>query len=313
MVRVSLENARCTVDLFSEHDPDQCVRQRQLRQRPDRVCPVPTRIGKAVGATDQNDQLASFSNGGTGIDLVAPGVDVLSTVTGSDYGNKSGTSMSTPYVAAVAALVRSANPSMAPNAVKAKLTGGADDLGDAGYDTSYGHGRLNAHRALGGDNAQPTNNPTPTPTTGGDDEFESNNTSDEAKEIQLGTYQLKGNDEDWFFVRATGALTITVDGNSGDLDLYVFDPSGEELASSKFDYSKEKVQDIPAGEGIYIAVAPYEGATADYTLSIGSGDTAPLPTDLLVAPGACGMGAVQMMAAMIVGLAGLTTTIRRRK
>ncbi len=269
----------------------------------------------AVGATDQNDQLATFSNGGAGIDLVAPGVDILSTVTGSDYGNKSGTSMSTPYVAAVAALVRSANPSLGAAAVEARLTGGADDLGTAGYDTLHGHGRGNALRALGGDTGEPTSDPTPT--TGGDDEFEPNNTSDQAKEIQLGTYVLRGNDEDWFFVRSAGALTITVDGSIGDLDLYVFAESGEELASSKSDYSKEKVQDIFAGEGIYIAVTPYNGLTADYMLTItATGDTAPatpFPTDLLVVPGACGMGAVQMMAAMIVGLAGLTTTIRRRR
>lgn len=63
----------------------------------------------SVGATDSADQLASFSQTGPHIDVVAPGVGILSTVPGG-YGTKSGTSMAAPHVAGVAALVKSVKP-----------------------------------------------------------------------------------------------------------------------------------------------------------------------------------------------------------
>ncbi len=66
----------------------------------------------AVAATDQYNNLASFSNYGTQtVALAAPGVNILSTLPGGTYGNKSGTSMATPIVSGVLALVWSIHPS----------------------------------------------------------------------------------------------------------------------------------------------------------------------------------------------------------
>lgn len=111
----------------------------------------------AVGATDDRDQVASFSNAGKWISVSAPGVDILSTTPTYEvsdplpyeYGSMSGTSMATPYVAGVAALLLSLYPNMTPAQVKARLESTADDVGIPGFDVYTGHGRINAARALG--------------------------------------------------------------------------------------------------------------------------------------------------------------------
>ncbi|EEH05917.1 conserved hypothetical protein [Histoplasma capsulatum G186AR] len=60
-----------------------------------------------VGATDDKDKMAGFSNFGSGIDLFAPGVDIISTIPGGKTDSYSGTSMSSPHVAGVAAYLMS--------------------------------------------------------------------------------------------------------------------------------------------------------------------------------------------------------------
>ncbi len=59
----------------------------------------------SVGATDQNDEVASFSNYGESVDIGAPGVNIYSTFTGDNFAFASGTSMSTPFVVGLAGLL----------------------------------------------------------------------------------------------------------------------------------------------------------------------------------------------------------------
>ena len=114
---------------------------------------------KRIGATgSSNDSLASFSSRGPipGIsaikpDVSAPGVSVRSSVRNSGYGSMSGTSMATPHVAGVVALMLSAKPSLKgnPAQIRARILQSADDLGEPGADAFYGKGRINIARALG--------------------------------------------------------------------------------------------------------------------------------------------------------------------
>ena len=104
----------------------------------------------SVAATDHNDLLASFSNFGSDwVDLGAPGVNVLSSVRNNGYRSFSGTSMATPHVSGVAALLRAHVPEMTNADVKARILGTVDPLTSLQGKTVSG-GRLNAMRALGG-------------------------------------------------------------------------------------------------------------------------------------------------------------------
>ncbi len=100
-----------------------------------------------VGALTPGRDRASFSNTGTHVDIVAPGSEILSTVPG-DYEFYDGTSMASPHVAGVAALVRAGNPGLTNSQISDRLLATAVDLGPAGYDTSFGAGAVDAYRAL---------------------------------------------------------------------------------------------------------------------------------------------------------------------
>jgi Subtilase family/Thrombospondin type 3 repeat len=80
-----------------------------------------------VGATDESEEPAYFSNfGDETVDVFAPGVDIESTVPGGGYGTKSGTSMATPHVAGMAALVLSVTPELSPVQVTEAIVNWAD-------------------------------------------------------------------------------------------------------------------------------------------------------------------------------------------
>jgi subtilisin family serine protease len=109
---------------------------------------APSDLVTAVAATDSNDARTSWSSYGNYIDIAAPGVGIWTTTRGGGYGGFSGTSASSPVVAGTYALMISANPSLKPAGLDTNLFSTARDLGSAGFDTQYGHGRVDAAAAV---------------------------------------------------------------------------------------------------------------------------------------------------------------------
>lgn len=127
----------------------------------------------SVGAVDINKRRASYSNFGTTLDVVAPGGDrtpdlngdgmpdtILSTM-GDDqrnsrvglefsYDYSAGTSMAAPHVAGVISLMKAVHPNLTPQDFDALLMNGqiTDDLGSFGRDDNFGHGLINAQKAV---------------------------------------------------------------------------------------------------------------------------------------------------------------------
>lgn len=111
----------------------------------------------SVGATNQTDTFATFSNRGPNLDMSAPGVGIRSTQLNDTYGNSNGTSFAAPTVSGTVALMRSIAPNMSNEAVENALKCTADEVGgynynwnpaEPGHSQQLGHGRLNTNDAV---------------------------------------------------------------------------------------------------------------------------------------------------------------------
>ena len=102
----------------------------------------------SVAALNRNDELTTFSNfGATSVDIAAPGEQIVSTWLEHGYEEKQGTSMATPFVAGVAALVLAANPGISVDELRARLLKSTDPLPSLKGKVATG-GRINAAKAL---------------------------------------------------------------------------------------------------------------------------------------------------------------------
>ncbi len=82
----------------------------------------------SVTAVDNNGSLAGFANYGKTVDLAAPGVGILSTLPGNEYGLRSGTSQAAPFVTGTAALIQSQYPDLTVLQIRSRLTAGVQKL-----------------------------------------------------------------------------------------------------------------------------------------------------------------------------------------
>lgn len=101
-----------------------------------------------VGATDETNAIAFFSDRGPFVDLTAPGTAIRSTSLGGGYDPVDGTSFAAPMVAGVVALAWSMNPELRPVTIAEAIRDTAIDLGRAGRDDTYGHGIVDAGAAV---------------------------------------------------------------------------------------------------------------------------------------------------------------------
>ena len=111
----------------------------------------------AVGAIDDTGGRAPFSNYGAKLDLVAPGVDIMSTLPNDSTGYKSGTSMACPYVAGVAALILERNSELTVNQVNSIINSNAKKIpgvifnitnSDGLWNNQYGYGLVDAYSSV---------------------------------------------------------------------------------------------------------------------------------------------------------------------
>ncbi len=108
------------------------------------VTPAASPGAIAVAALNSDNSVASYSNAGPQMWVAAPGTSVESTLPGGTYGYKSGTSMATPHVTGVVALLKQAHPTWTPAQIRAQLESSAVDLSTPGFDNATGWGLVQA-------------------------------------------------------------------------------------------------------------------------------------------------------------------------
>lgn len=102
----------------------------------------------AVGAIDSAKNIASFSCRGLEVEVVAPGVNVKSTIPDNKFGLSSGTSMATPHVSGALALMISYDRALNNTGARMILRQTAEDLGTSDRDDVFGFGLINLTRAI---------------------------------------------------------------------------------------------------------------------------------------------------------------------
>lgn len=199
--------------------------------------PLPNII--AVAATDRNDHRAFFSNVGKhSVHIGAPGQDILSTLPGATYGLDSGTSMATPHVTGVAALLAAQEPTRDWRAIKNLLLTGGDP--DPDLSNTVSGRRLNAFSSLTCTNSIVSGRLLPTTDVVSD-----------AVGVPLTLAVLNIN-----CAQPNGVVQVTVSPGGQTIQL-VDDGTG---------------QDLSAGDGIYTGTFT-PAATGVYTLTYSTGGT----------------------------------------
>jgi serine protease len=240
-----------------------------------------------VAATNRSGGRASYSNYGTIVDVAAPGGDsgtgngILSTLNSGtttpasdSYASYMGTSMATPHVAGVVALMLAKNPALTPDDVEAKLKSSARAF--PASCSGCGAGIVDASAAV--DAATGTGGGTTQA------EVESNNTTGTANTVGTSGTTVNGNmgsstDTDYFKVSLPAGKTLssTLTPNStSDYDLYIYNSAGTQVTSSTNGTgsvdSTSVINNGTTAATVYVRVVYYSGGTGatsgTYTLKL---------------------------------------------
>ncbi|MGE5674026.1 MAG: S8 family serine peptidase [Mycobacterium leprae] len=185
-------------------------------------------------------------------DIAAPGYRITAPLanTTSRYITYTGSSMASPFVAGTAALLLEANPTLSADAIKQILYTTAEDWGEPGQDIDYGYGRLDVYKAVAAA-MKLKGRPMVGPVHDGDASF------------------MEEGGEAWYELEVTDpmypvAVTLVLPGTDEayyDLDLYLYDAAGTELADSQTVGRQENIHFRPTKKGFYyLRVAAYEGS-----------------------------------------------------
>lgn len=101
-----------------------------------------------VGSIGSEKDISSFSRINDSVMVVAPGENVLSTYNDGEYASKSGTSQAAPLVSGLAAAALSVKEDLTPSELKEIIVNSCEDLGDDGYDRTYGYGLINGKNII---------------------------------------------------------------------------------------------------------------------------------------------------------------------
>jgi serine protease AprX len=205
-------------------------------------------------------------------DVCGPGQSIRAALanSGNGYVTYSGTSMATPFVAGVAALMLDANPSLSPATVKSMIMSTAQDWRTSGADSDTGAGRLQAYEAIKKAGSYSGTGPV-----------------EPAHWMEGSRSLLRGGAEDRWKLPVTStsapiALTLIIPSasSSKDFDLYLVDASGATRASSEGTTRQETIGFTPSATGTYYVVVRSYAGTGTYYLDISmKGSTPSLVVD----------------------------------
>ncbi len=234
-------------------------------------------VGAMTDVGELGFSMASFSSRGPTADnrikpdVVAPGVSITAASrTTNGYTTFSGTSMATPFVAGVVALMLDANPSLTPADVKSKIMGTAIEWGPAGSEIDHGSGRLDAYEAV--------RNAFSTPLSGSNIALPSHTFVSDS----LGG---TGSIDIWSInvldttlpISAAMIMTAWSSSTSPDFDMELYSPDGALIAISDGTTRQETVKVPVSATGIYtLEVYSYTGS-GPYFVDISSGSGPPPP------------------------------------
>jgi serine protease len=182
----------------------------------------------AISAVDDSENLASFSQYGSAVELCAPGVSVLSTTTETrgSYENLDGTSMATPVVSGVAGLTLSQWSSLTNNELRSHLKATAEDIGLSS--DKQGSGQVDAYAAV---TTQPGSG------DGGDDGGSGDSTSETVSGSLSGYYDYDDYTWNWEY-SSPSQIVVELSGPSdADFDLYINEGTTTAASPSNYDYA----------------------------------------------------------------------------